>query len=110
MMFDNDKYYSVVKIADDELELYDNIKYAIGETVLISKDIIKWDSRLYHPRLDYDEVAAKETFIIFERIQQKRKSPTRNNLLLRNHLYGVVKSDDPKIVYHDLTIDQIKKL
>lgn len=110
MFFDNDKYFSIIPKPDDELELHDNMKYAIGEVVLLTEDTLKWDRRLYHPNRSYEKIAEQEPFIIFERIQQNRKSPTRGNLTLRNHLYGVVKADNPTIVYSDLTIEKIRKL
>lgn len=110
MLFDNDKYFSIVPRADDELELYDNMKYAIGDVVLVTEDTLMWDARLYHPNRSYQKIAEQEPFIIFERIQLNRKSPTRGNLTLRHHLYGVVKADNPTIVYSDLTVEKIRKL
>lgn len=110
MFFDNDKYFSIISKADDELELHDNMKYAIGDIVLVDRDIIVWDARLYNPNRTYEKIAEQEPFIIFERIQQNRKSPTRGNLTLRNHLYSVVKVDNPTIVYSDLTIEKIREL
>jgi len=109
MYFDNDKYYSLVKISDDELELHDNMKYAVGETVLLAPEFLRWDPRLYHPGNSL-QVLTSECYVVFDKTQNKRVSPTQKNLYLRNHLYSVVKVDDPKVIYSDLTIEKIRKL
>jgi hypothetical protein len=108
MYFDNDEHYSFVQISDEEYEVHDKIKYAVGEIVNVTSDVLKWDARLWHPNTKVEHLI-EEHYVIFHKRTNNRE-PLKGNIHLHNFFYDVVKVDDPRIQYIDLTSEQIKKL